>query len=94
MLGDDFIVLASEEQLNWFRENIGERFDVKFRGRLGPGPRDDKSIRVLNRVVEWTENGLSYEADQRHADLIVKGLGLEGGSKGTPVVSKGPLIFR
>ena len=36
--GDDFIVLASEEQLNWFRE-IGKRFEVKFRGRLGLGQR-------------------------------------------------------
>ena len=31
-------------------------------------------------MVEWTESGLSYEADQRHADLIVKKLGFEDGS--------------
>jgi hypothetical protein len=30
----------------------------------------------LNRVVEWTGEGIRYEADQRHADLIIKDMGL------------------
>ena len=34
--GDDFTVLAQERQLDWFRERIAARFEVKFRGRLGP----------------------------------------------------------
>ena len=50
--GDDFTVLASENQLNWFRGEIAKRFEVKFRGGLGPEPGDDKAIRVLNRVGE------------------------------------------
>ena len=32
--------------------------------------------RVLNRIIRVTEDGWEYEADQRHADLIVEGLGL------------------
>ena len=32
---------------------------------------------MLNRVVRVTEDGWEYEADQRHADLLVEGLGLE-----------------
>ena len=43
--------------------------------------KDDKSIRILNRVVEWTSSGISYEADQRHAEIIVKQLGLEKESR-------------
>ena len=35
----------------------------------------------MNRVVEWTEEGISYEADQRHAGIILAGLGLEENSK-------------
>ena len=56
--GDDFTVLAAENHLNWCREQIAKRFEVKFRGRLGIEPKDDKSIRVLNRVIEWTVNGI------------------------------------
>ena len=35
-----------------------------------------KSVRVLNRVVTWGDKGLIYEADQRHAEIIVRDLGL------------------
>merc|ERR1711911_93626 len=52
-----------------------------FRGRLGPGEADDKSIRILNRVVQWTRDGIEYEADQRHSEIIVPELGLNGTSK-------------
>ena len=62
-------------EVRWFRQRIIEKYEVKFRGRLGPNDNDDKSIRILNRIVEWTDNGIKYEADQRHAELIVKGLG-------------------
>ena len=34
--GDDFTVLGHEESLDWFRQKISEKFEVKFRGRLGP----------------------------------------------------------
>ena len=80
--GDDFTVLGYEEDLDWFRRAISEEYEVKFRGRIGPGATDDKAIRILNRVVEWTTEGIMYEADQRHAEIIVAKMGLEGGAKG------------
>ena len=40
--GDDFTLLGNEASLDWFRERIQEKFEVKFRGRLGPDNRDDK----------------------------------------------------
>ena len=43
--------MGFDEELNWFREQIAGNFEVKFRGRLGPGKEDDKAIRILNRVV-------------------------------------------
>eukprot|EP00969_Alexandrium_andersonii_P328790 14528385-Alexandrium_andersonii.AAC.1 len=39
-------------------------------------------MRVLNRIVTWTDEGIWYEADQRHAELIIKGLGMKEDSKG------------
>ncbi len=49
--GDDFTILGNVKELDWFRERISARFEVKFRGRLGPEIGDDKSIRLLNRVT-------------------------------------------
>jgi len=53
--GDDFTMLGFENELDWFKSQIMKRFEVKHRGRLGPQLKDDKSIRILNRVVEWTD---------------------------------------
>ena len=88
--GDDFTVLGREEDLDWFRREISKAYEVKFRGRIGPEDKDQKSIRILNRVVEWTDAGIRYEADQRHAEIIVRKLGLskEGKEISTPGVKK------
>ena len=87
--GDDFTVLGESKQLDWFRGQIAARFEVKFRGRIGPAPGDEKSIRILNRVVEWTDTGIHYEADQRHAEIIISelSLGRESKSVSTPSVA-------
>jgi len=69
--GDDLTILAEEEDLDWIRKEIVKKFEVKFRARLGPEAKDDKSVRILNRVVEWSKEGIYYEADQRHAEIIV-----------------------
>ena len=49
--GDDFTVLGSAADLDWFRDKISEKFEVKFKARLGPENSDDELVRVLNRVV-------------------------------------------
>lgn len=42
-------------------------------------------MRLLNRVIDWTHEGIHYEADQRHAEIIVKLLGVgEKSSLSTP----------
>ena len=84
--GDDFTILGHEKELDWFRGVIQKTFEVTFRGRIGPGPKDSKSIKLLNRVIEWNEKGITYEADQRHSDMIVTMLGYKlGESKSVKV---------
>jgi hypothetical protein len=51
------------------------------RGRIGPQEKDGKSIRILNRVVTWQEDGIEYEGDQRHVEICLKELGLCEDSK-------------
>ena len=75
---DDFTLLALEEELDWFRVRIAERFEFKFKERLGPGRKDDKSFKILDRVLLWTPEGIRHEPDQRHADRIIMRLGLAG----------------
>ena len=40
----------------------------------------------MNRIVEWSESGIVHEADQRHAEIILKQMGLvkESRSVSTP----------
>ncbi len=80
--GDDFPVLGYVKDLDWFRQQIGDKFSVKFRGRIGPCQTDLKAIRILNRILEWTKEGIIYEADQRHAEIIKNQMGMKDESKG------------
>ena len=86
--GDDFTFLGTNSSLDEVQKAMKARYEVQIRGRLGPGPKDDKSIRILNRILEWTSEGLVYEADQRHAEIIVQQLGLDksNGTLSTPGV--------
>ena len=77
--GDDFTSTARERDLKWLERQLSAKFEVKNE-YLGPDTRHKQSIRVLNRVITWTAEGLTYEADQRHAEIIVQELGL-GSSK-------------
>ena len=56
--GDDFIALGWEADLDWYRGVLMGKFEAKVNGRIGPGRRDDKSMRVLNRMIHWAEEGI------------------------------------
>ena len=58
------------EEWGWVKMQLHTRYGAKLSAALGPGRSDDKSVRVLNRIVTWTEDGLEYEADQRRAELM------------------------
>ena len=44
-----------------------------------------QQVRILNRLLTWTINGIEYEADQCHADIIIKQLGLTASKPDDPV---------
>ena len=66
----------------WDRKVLTETCEAKVNGWIGPGRNDDRSMRVLSRMSHWTESGVEYKADQRHAEIIESDLGLGRGSKG------------
>ena len=73
--GDDFTILGAGSAVNWFKLEIKKRFEIKHRRCIGPSKDDSKSIRLLNRVFEWGNDGIRIEADQMHAEIIVRDLG-------------------
>ncbi len=76
--GDDFTCSGAEHDLRWLEARMSAKFDVKCEV-LGPNPEKHKQeIRVLNRVLTWGVDGIIYEPDQRHAELVVRELGLVG----------------
>ena len=58
-------------------------FEVKLKGRLEPEKHDAKQMMVLNRVLRVVDEGLLYEPDPRHVELLARDMGLPmGSSKG------------
>ena len=75
--GDDFSALGTDAALDKYEKGLSQKFECKFRGRLGEDPKDMKEIRMLNRIIRITPTGLLYEADPRHAELLAKSMGLD-----------------
>ena len=87
--GDDYVGLGSRKDVDWYLSRVSQRFIIKERGVLGPGGVNE--MRILNRVITYRPAGdgqpemVTYEADQRHADLLVRAYGL-GDSSNAKVV--------
>ena len=76
--GDDFTALGTTHGLDMYEQGMQKRFECKLKGRLGFDPGDLKEMRVLNRILRVTSDALLYEADPRHAEMMIKSFNLEG----------------
>ena len=65
------IVKHSTEISNANRK-LQESFLIKRVGQLGPDKDDMRDIRVLNRCITWDTDGLRYQADPRHAEILAR----------------------
>ena len=76
--GDDCVAVGYRQDIYEFRKALAGRFTVKDKV-LGTDVRrgEVKETRVLNRILRIKPEGWEYEADQRHAELIVRGLGMD-----------------
>ena len=66
---------GSDDNLHWLATGMKKKFEIKCQV-LGPEANEDKEIKVLNRIIRWTESGLEYEADPRHSEIVINELGL------------------
>jgi hypothetical protein len=82
--GDDFVFVGHDADLAWTEKIMGESFLIKVVGKLGGDRGDEPEIRVLNRVLRWNAEGIKYEADPRHAELLAREVGAAGPAVRTP----------
>ena len=73
--GDDFIAVGGRLAVGWFRGRLEGRFEIKHK-TIGCQDGEVVESRVLNRIIRRTSQGWEIEADQRHAELVVKVLNL------------------
>jgi len=73
--GDDFVIAGHDADLEWICRELDRKILLKKVGVLGGGRDDLRELRVLNRVLRWESWGIAYEADPRHAELLVQALG-------------------
>ena len=71
--GDDLIVVADGDDLDWLSRKLNEKLELVQKARSGPG--SDSDATVLNRCVTYSDSGLTWEADPRHAELAVAEVG-------------------
>ena len=86
--GDDFIATGPADALDWYEGAVASEYEIAVGPRLGPGPKDAKEARVLNRVITWHSDRIEYEADPRQAERLIDECGFSGttNSMATPGV--------
>ena len=75
--GDDYVSSRRPEALKWMQKKLEEKDQVKTQC-LGPGKEESRQFKILIRFVTWHEHkGIAYEADPRHAELVIEQLNLK-----------------
>ena len=74
--------LGYPEELEDIRAHMENWWDIKLRGIVGNSPGDDKTITILNRVLEWDGDAITLKADSMHRSAILEAFGLTEESRG------------
>ena len=77
--GDDVVGIGKPQELAKLRKVLEDKYKLKVE-TLSGASEDVQEVKILNKIVRWTPNGLELEADPRHAELVVRELGLEQAS--------------
>ena len=72
--GDDFNTLGLKADLDWYETELAKHFEINIRSQMGEGG-DCTEIKILNGVLILSKEGLTYDADPCHVDLLTSSLG-------------------
>jgi hypothetical protein len=86
--GDDFTFLGREKHLKDMADKMADWYEIKVRAMMGPDPGDDKEVRILNRVIKWERDKITYVADDKHVVRIMDELGFDDDTKGVDMPIK------
>ena len=79
--GDDFTFTGGKNELMEVKFYMASWWDIKLRGVLGGEDGDDSEATILGRKLRWTRTGIEYEADPKHAQLVIEEMGLSADSR-------------
>ena len=71
---DDLAAVGTIEALDFLYRKLSEVYEVK-REILGKGYLSE--VKYLGRTLRWTEQGIEWEHDPKHSDLLIKEYGME-----------------
>lgn len=74
--GDDFVVTGGPAELEFVKDVFKRKYPTKVRGVMGPNDTDDKEVTILNRVVRWMDDGVTFEADPKHVVKMLQDMRL------------------
>ena len=74
---DYFTCCGSAEDLRWLQDKFEAKLEVTA-SVFGPDAGQSREIRILNRIIRLEKCSIAYGADQRHGELVVRELGLQG----------------
>ena len=60
---------------------LEDKYELKNRGRLVFGPNDVRKIDMLGRVIELTHEGITWQGDPRHFNLLQEYFGMDDMTK-------------
>eukprot|EP00973_Karenia_brevis_P024432 3369648-Karenia_brevis.AAC.1 len=88
--GDDFTSLGTKANVDWLHTELAGKWKVEIRGILGPPGLEGtvQEMRHLNRLVCWDYEGITWEPDPRHVDLLCEHVGVSGAKVTTPLVKE------
>ena len=90
MHGDDFLVLAEDDQLTWMDGVLNSKYTARWEATVGDGELDGKEMFFLNRLIRYVADGtdgkrLEVEADARHAEILMRSFGFDSKTKGSDI---------
>ena len=81
--GDDAVAVGPDAAVKEIETARAKAYNTKTE-TLGTREREHKEVRILNRFVQLTPEGVRLEADPRHAERVIRYMGVETG-KSSPV---------
>ena len=58
------------------QRRMEQKYEIKAH-HLGPESGMKDEVQILNRTLRWTKEGITYEADQRHAEIVIKEMNMK-----------------